>query len=199
MENNNELIILENKNIDIKCDKNISQDFLYIIDGKNDIDLNLNLNSQKNSNVNINILSIANLDSKINIKVITNSSYDDSKIRINVYSYGFDKSKTNIFLSSSINSNAKNNDIIQNIFGLILSGESIISGQPILKIQTEQVIAKHSLKIGTLDKNELFYLNTKGFSEKNAKKIIIDTMLKRLLHNNEKFYEYIENIINERL
>lgn len=195
---NKALIIDNDSTILINCDENSSQQFLYIVDSKFNVNINLEINSRINSSTTINMLIFSTLDSLTNINITSNSSSDFSQVSINAFCFGLDDSKTNLTVSSSVESNAKENKVFQNIFGLILSPTATINGQPILKIQTEQVIAKHSLKIGSLDSQELFYLQTKGFDIKQAKKIIINSMIKNLL-NNENDLIYINKIINARI
>lgn len=195
---NKALIIDNDSTILINCDENSSQQFLYIVDSKFNVNINLEINSRINSSTTINMLIFSTLDSLTNINITSNSSADFSQVSINAFCFGLDDSKTNLTVSSSVESNAKENKVFQNIFGLILSPTATINGQPILKIQTEQVIAKHSLKIGSLDSQELFYLQTKGFDIKQAKKIIINSMIKNLL-NNENDLIYINKIINARI
>ncbi len=48
---------------------------------------------------------------------------------------------------------------------------------PILDISAQDVLAKHSSSIESIDKEDIFYLMSRGFSEKEASELIIDSFL----------------------
>lgn len=198
MENRIIKIIESNENISIKIDENMSSNFLYLIDAKNDLNFNINLTLTNNSSIYLNIITFSYNDSKVNINVNTISKDDNIHIVINNHNFGFDNSLINVAIKSTIINNAKNNQVYQNILGFLMSESTTIKGQPILEIQTEQVIAKHSLKIGSLDKDEVFYLQTKGFSVNLAKKILIDSLIKKILCEFPEVTHLINDIIKKR-
>lgn len=198
MENRIIKIIESNENISIKVDENMSNNFLYLIDAKNDLNFNINLTLTNNSSIYLNIITFSYNDSKVNINVNTISQDDNIYIVINNHNFGFDNSLINVAIKSTIINNAKNNQVYQNILGFLMSESTTIKGQPILEIQTEQVIAKHSLKIGSLDKDEVFYLQTKGFSVNLAKKILIDSLIKKILCEFPEVTSLINDIIKKR-
>lgn len=198
MENRIIKIIESNENISIKVDENLSNNFLYLIDAKNDLNFDINLTLTNNSSIYLNIITFSYNDSKVNINVNTISQDDNIHIVINNHNFGFDNSLINVAIKSTIINNAKNNQVYQNILGFLMSESTTIKGQPILEIQTEQVIAKHSLKIGSLDKDEVFYLQTKGFSVNLAKKILIDSLIKKILYEFPEVTSLINDIIKKR-
>lgn len=198
MENRIIKIIEFNENISIKIDENMSNNFLYLIDAKNDLNFNINLTLTNNASIYLNIITFSYNDSKVNINVNTISQDDNIYIVINNHNFGFDNSLINVAIKSTIINNAKNNQVYQNILGFLMSESTTIKGQPILEIQTEQVIAKHSLKIGSLDKDEVFYLQTKGFSVNLAKKILIDSLIKKILCEFPEVTHLINDIIKKR-
>ena len=198
MENRIIKIVESNENISIKVDENLTNNFLYLIDAKNDLNFDINLTLTNNSSLYLNIITFSYNDSKVNINVNTISKDDDIHIVINNHNFGFDNSLINVAIKSTIINNAKNNQVYQNILGFLMSESTTIKGQPILEIQTEQVIAKHSLKIGSLDKDEVFYLQTKGFSVNLAKKILIDSLIKKILCEFPEVTHLINDIIKKR-
>ena len=198
MENRIIKIVESNENISIKVDENLTNNFLYLIDAKNDLNFDINLTLTNNSSLYLNIITFSYNDSKVNINVNTISKDDNIHIVINNHNFGFDNSLINVAIKSTIINNAKNNHVYQNIFGFLMSESTTIKGQPILEIQTEQVIAKHSLKIGSLDKDEIFYLQTKGFSVNLAKKILIDSLIKKILCEFPEVTHLINDIIKKR-
>lgn len=56
---------------------------------------------------------------------------------------------------------------------ILLSENTHVETTPSLEIKTDDVSAGHSAFIGRLDKNLLFYLQSRGIDEKKAKKLMI--------------------------
>lgn len=200
MENNVFELIKTSKTLNLELSsKNIEQNFCYAIEAIEDLNLDINLSLINNSEISINILVFSFSDSIVKIDINSISNINNAKIKINVYGFSFDSSRIIFKISSEVNK-ALDNVVIQNIFGLLMSKDSMITGEPILKINTEQIIAKHSLRIGSIDKEELFYLQSKGFSIFEAKKILINSMIYNLLIscNSDEFTSNVINIINRR-
>ena len=53
-------------------------------------------------------------------------------------------------------------------------------------IDSNDVIANHNSTIGNIDKDYLFYLNSKGIDNETATKLIVDGFLKSVLKENIK-------------
>ena len=64
---------------------------------------------------------------------------------------------------------------------LIVSEEAEVYAKPDLKVYTEHANAMHGSAIGAFDEKALFYLQTRGFSEKEAKKTLADAFLKEIV------------------
>ena len=64
--------------------------------------------------------------------------------------------------------------------------------KPNLFIDEQDVIANHSAHIGKCNENELFYLNSRGISEKDAERLIIKGFLTKKLENKEIMEEIIQ-------
>lgn len=67
---------------------------------------------------------------------------------------------------------------------LLLSDDAKVYAKPDLKVYTEHASAMHGSAIGSFDKKALFYLKTRGFPEKEAKKILADAFLKEITQPN---------------
>lgn len=129
----------------------------YYNEDEKDIDFNIIQNN--NSLFVINYSSIIKNDCKINfnVKVLGNNN----KLIINGRLIGNDN---NGFVKAVVNSSDKalNNEITENIKVLNENGTIIV--EPILEINNNEATANHFVTIGSVDKNELFYLQTKGLS-----------------------------------
>lgn len=64
---------------------------------------------------------------------------------------------------------------------LILSDAAIMESKPNLEIFADDVKASHGATVGRLDKENLFYLKSRGLNEKTAKKLLINGFLKEVL------------------
>lgn len=142
----------------------------------NSLNMNLEVNlNEKDSLFDLYNSVICNKDVTYNIKVKHNKSYtisnvynnavtkDDGSICFNVSSYAPKKSKY-----CNINQDSK-------IISLNKTNKNSIN--PVLLIDEFESNAKHAAFIGDFNKNELFYLMTRGINEKDAK----DSLIKGLL------------------
>ncbi|XMD35114.1 MAG: SufD family Fe-S cluster assembly protein [Candidatus Karelsulcia muelleri] len=98
----------------------------------------------------------------------------------------------------------KANNIIafQKNNNILLNKNSYVSSNPELEIFANNVKCSHGSTIGTLDKNKIFYLCTRGIEKKIAKSILLLLDAKKILKNINipkiKFFLYkkILNILN---
>ena len=184
----------------ILVSKKNNLEHLYFIYPNNDLNINLNYELDKYSFVNINVVVINYLNYQINLNINSLSNNFFNNFNINVNAIGFDDSKTFISINSYIGKHGNENYVNQIINGLLLSSNSKITGEPILKINNNNISAKHSLHIGSINYDELFYLQTKGLNERMAKKILINALIDNITINyNEQINEKIKQEINERL
>ena len=63
------------------------------------------------------------------------------------------------------------------------SENGFIKINPNMFIDSNDVIANHNSTIGNINKDYLFYLNSKGIENDNAKKLIISGFLKSILNS----------------
>ena len=175
-----------------------------LLDNKDDINLNikvdnanliLNIFSFKSKDININIF----LDNKASIKLNTSViSYDKQDININVvHNYSNTVSDINNNASTYDNGSVKFNvvsKVHKGIKGCTLNQKSkIISNNyendneinPILLIDEYDVDAKHSAFIGSFNKDELFYLKTRGISDIDASNLLLKGLLVGTLDIND--------------
>lgn len=72
---------------------------------------------------------------------------------------------------------------------------------PILLCTEEDVSGSHAASIGKIDKAKLFYIMSRGFSQKDAKKLIVEAMFNDIIDsiNDSAIKEKIQNDIKRRL
>lgn len=130
-------------------------------------DIKININQESNSYIVINysgyVYENANIDINCNIRG------NNNKTVINVRTIS-ESGHGNYGASVFASSNSKNNDIIEDLKAINENGS--ITFMPILKIDTNDVIAEHFATIGGINEEELFYLESKGISKEKGKEII---------------------------
>lgn len=162
----------ENLNLHIILENNSHVDiFLYSLNKKDSNEViieqsnNTTINyyeaftSKEITNYNI-INKIKGNNNKSNIKLRVISK--DKNINLNVLAKVFDKTI--------------DNDILEDIKGINDGG--IITVEPNMEINTNEVMANHLVTIGNITKEYLFYLESKGINENMAKEIILKGFLK---------------------
>lgn len=100
---------------------------------------------------------------------------DNTKLNINFYIVVCNHGHVKISLANNIQNN-KNNTLSQNITGIILDNNSTIDVEPNMNVSTNLVNAEHSVNIGYLNKDYIFYLTSKGISEDLAKELLISNI-----------------------
>jgi len=81
-------------------------------------------------------------------------------------------------LSSKINPDSIGVKVVHKIRGIVLDNKSSIEVLPILDVNTKNSISEHSIEIGYINKELLFYLNTKGMNNANAKLFLLGKYFK---------------------
>ncbi|MGN1379095.1 MAG: SufD family Fe-S cluster assembly protein [Bacilli bacterium] len=139
----------------------------------------INIFNEKKTNIDINIIQNNNSLLIINCTCI---NYEDCHIDLNVKIKGNNNKciinfrgiayeNVNIVnVCVNANDNTQGNEIIENLKGLCENGSIIIN--PILEINTNEVVASHFVTIGPLDQNMILYLESKGISKENVKQLL---------------------------
>ncbi len=75
---------------------------------------------------------------------------------------------------------------------LLLSDDAEVNCKPELEIFADDVKCSHGATVGSLDKNQLFYLQSRGISEADAKKLLTKAYLNEILEKieNEEIKEW---------
>lgn len=82
---------------------------------------------------------------------------------------------------------------------IVFDKESSGKANPILRIDENDVIASHAAIVGRLNDEHLFYLKSRGLTEKQAKALIVYGYLKPItLHFDEKYQKKINKAIQEK-
>ena len=115
---------------------------------------------------------------------------NNNKCSMNVYGVSDKDGAIVVNATGSVLENIKDNDLLENIRILMLNdSENVIV--PNLLVGSNEVSVNHNATISSLDMNYLYYLNSKGLSYEEAKKLIVKGFLKSKLklRKKEELYE----------
>jgi Fe-S cluster assembly scaffold protein SufB len=147
-----------NKSLIVKNNETLNY-FIYVIAKKTNKKINFVFKQQEKSIVNVFVNCIAS---------------NGGNIEINI--------------SNEINNKSNSCIVNQEINGLVLDDKSSIKALPIMKISNNKIKASHSVNIGSINKEQLFYLTSRGIKTSEAIKLIINNMFAKV---DQKLYNSI--------
>lgn len=191
-------------------------------------DNNLNIRLEKNASVRIYNIAITHCDTLLKedvylekqgssceiISVLLANKDADLNSDINIHhpvghttstfeNYGIAKDNAKITLNNNatISAGAKRATVKQKAKGLTLSKNAIIKAMPNLYIDEYDVVANHAASIGSISKEDLFYLMSRGLSKEDATSLVVIGFIKPIIDNiadealKEDIYKaFIENL-----
>ena len=174
---------VKDKKINYKIKTNTS--FIFLSLSKCDVDKEIIFDIEKNTTAKIYLLGLAKT-CQHNFHVVLNSTANSQSY---LFAKIFTGKKGNASLDvvANVKRNCVNVTTDQEIKGFLLSNDAKIIAIPSLVVDTNKIKASHSVNIGYLNKDSIFYLQTKGFDYKQAVNTIIESEI-CILKNN--FYMY---------
>lgn len=154
--------------------------------------IEINLIQEENSILNFNYSSI--IKDKTNIKVNSILKGDNNTTNINIKAVTEENGKCEIASEADIKPNIKDNKLLESIRVLLLNDEESVV-LPNLLVSSNEVEVNHAATLSGIDKEYLFYLNSKGISEKNAINLIKKGYLLNNLEVDNTIKEEINNMI----
>jgi len=84
---------------------------------------------------------------------------------------------------------------------ILLSKHSKAHSKPHLIIHNDDVAASHGSTVGQLDEEALFYMQTRGIGEKNAKTLLLKSFAKEVIDKIQipQYHFYLEFLVDKRL
>lgn len=165
--------------------------------------------TNKNAQININVdLNEEEAESKItNVYLGTNDSIIESNVYINhnnkltnsdFMTYAISKDNAKLILNNNahILNGMHQSNAFQKTKGLNLSSNAKIITQPNLFIDEYDVKASHSVAIGSINQDDLFYLMSRGLPIVEASKLIVMGFISPIISNIED-EETKNNIYNQ--
>lgn len=121
----------------------------------------------------------------------------------NMTNIGIANKKGKIVLNGveKIEKGMKNANAFQTLKGVITSDQAIVEVNPILLIDEFDVKAGHGATIGKIEENQLYYLMSRGLTQTQAEKLIINGFLKPVIDeiDDEPLKERFIHLVNSRI
>ena len=170
------------KNVDIKLEDNSRLLFHSFYELKNDAKINFILVNNSFLDYTIVIVNKGINTLEIDAKSVGNNNNFKIKLRV----INKDKnSKVNIIVNGIICENTIDNELLEDLKGLVLY-EDEIKISPNMLVNTNEVLANHLVTVGSFRSEELFYLKSKGLSEYTAKRMLLEAFITNCLTDNLK-------------
>ncbi len=172
---------------------NGSLSFNNIMYKSNDEHVTVNLNKEHDS-VHVYNSVISRTDEKVFIKVFHNAK----KTTSNVYNCGTTKDDGSICFDtiSSVKKGTKNCILNQDSKIISLNDNNMNKINPVLLIDEYDTEARHSAFIGKFNKDEIFYLMSRGLSEKDANKLLLEGFLVGIMDISDEEKDILKDKIN---
>ncbi len=112
-----------------------------------------------------------------------------------------DKSRSSVDGTVIVNQGAQQTFSDQLINNLMLSDDAHADNKPNLMIFADDVKCTHGATVGQLDENQLFYLKTRGLSEKVAKELLTKSFAESIIQTIDfpGVVQYLENTLLKKL
>jgi Fe-S cluster assembly protein SufD len=96
---------------------------------------------------------------------------------------------------------AQKTEANQKDLNLLLSRGAEIDAKPSLEIYADDITASHGATAGHVDRDSLFYLQSRGVDEESAKAILVRGFAEEMLNEfePESLNEFIEKVIDEQI
>lgn len=167
--------INNNTNLDLKIIMAKGSHLLYNRYNESINKFNLDIEIMDESYVEFNYSLKTLTESNINLNA--NIAGDNNVSHINFHGLTDDKGIIKNIATSKVCENTKNNEVLENLRIVTLNdAENMIV--PNLLVRSDSVNAIHNTTISSVDKDYLFYLNSKGINNEDATKLIVDGFLK---------------------
>jgi Fe-S cluster assembly protein SufD len=107
-----------------------------------------------------------------------------------------DKSFAKVDMFSIVENSAAFSKAFQNSKTILLSDDSAVQITPHLEISIDELEASHGATCGDLDKDGLYYLESRGIKEDDAKILLLNAIRNEVYSNlkDEKLIEYVKGL-----
>ena len=173
--------INNNTDLDLKIIMSDGSHLLYnrYNESINKFNLNIEITSNAYVEFNYSLKTLIASDISLNANIAGNNNIS----HINFHGITDQNGVIKNVATSKVDEATKDNEVLENLRIVTLNdAENMIV--PNLLVRSDSVNAIHNTTISTVDKDYLFYLNSKGINKKDATKLIVDGFLKSNLKEN---------------
>jgi Fe-S cluster assembly scaffold protein SufB len=153
------------------------------------IDIKQTIKLRANTKLNYYIYIIGNNDKSFSINFIHKKN---SSVEIHIAILAITKSLTNISINNIIKTKTYGCEVSQFIDGVILDKTAKIIARPTMQIDNKNIIAKHSVNLGYLDKEKIFYLTSKNIKKNDSYALIMQNLFAKI--NKNTYAKYLNSI-----
>lgn len=150
------------------------------------------INQQENSSMRFNYSIIANDKCKLDFD--SNITGDNNETEINVRAVTQNNGSVNIRQTADTKPKIKDNNLLESIKVLLLNNEESVI-VPNLLVSSNEIEVNHAATLSSIDKNYLFYLNSKGISNEKAEELIKEGFLLSNLDITKEQRDQIKELI----
>ena len=190
----NEFINTNNDNLELTININNNSELLYnrLLE-TNTMNTKIIFNQDKDSSLEFNN-SIISKD-KGNLEILSNVTGNNNLTNIKVRAITKDNGSLVLKCCTDTKEKTNNNELLESLKILMLNNEesTII---PDLLVASNEVEANHAATISGINKDELFYLNSKGINDEAAKKLISEGFIINNLNISKKDKKELRGNIN---
>ena len=202
MENTNFFFVQNSQELEFNVNKNEEINHAYLVISNSNIELKVHYNLSKEAKAHVKMIGLIYGDANAKLQFNSYSNSHNAEFTVKATTLGLNKSTSALIANSKVEKTIRNNKVNQKLTGLILSKHAKITGEPNLRIDTEEIYAQHALNIGSLNKEEMFYLQSKGISSSQAKKLIIWGLVTEVINDldeetKQEYIQIIEKIMKE--
>lgn len=218
--------LLNDANLDIIVKKDANLELLVFNNNNMNNELNIRLEQGAKVRIYNIVITSGNVLLKENVylekehshceitSVLLTSENSNLESDINIYhpvgnttsifeNYGIakDTSKMTLNNNATIKQGARHATVMQKAKGLTLSKNAVIKAMPNLYIDEYDVVANHSASIGSISKEDLFYLMSRGLTSEEASNLVVIGFIKPIIDNivDEKLKQEIYSAFIEKL
>jgi Fe-S cluster assembly protein SufD len=163
-----------------------------------DYSLELKLNGEK-AQADIYCIVIGDKDTQINIETVQLHQAPNTRSNLLVKSVLSGHAIFNFTGLIKVEKIAQITDAYQKNANLLISENAKTETKPVLEILANDVKCTHGVTIGNIDQDQLFYLENRGISELNAKRLLIKGFFQEIIDkiSDQPIINQLEKKINE--
>lgn len=181
----------------INIQDNVKVNLYYCIFTKKEFNLNSKINIGENSKINKQVIFFAKKDGVIRIDEEINFAKNDSIGEFKVNGFLKDKSAAVIDGTIKVFEKAKKSNIELDLSAYLFGKSSQAKLTPSLEINTNDIKASHSAKVSPILQDDLYYMKSRGITQKQAQDLVKNGIVKNFLSkiNHKEVEKHIKNML----